>query len=191
MPNLAIFQSKLDEKRKTSIVEILAKHHENVGKMVQQFLSDFSKDVDNKFKLQDNKIAKMITESLNKYSKEANSKIEEVIRISFENYSKAFHANIENAISLNLEKFAKEEHSIMEKTISESLTKFELKQNEKIQTLEKKIENMESTNQKLLLIQIESCEKMLINLKNMANIKQLNSSNNKCENNTDSGNDVD
>ena len=148
MQNLAIFQSKLDEKRKTSNVEILAKHHENVGKMVQQFLSDFSKDVDNKFKLQDNKIAKMITESLNKYSKEAISKIEEVIRISFENYSKAFHANIEKAIRLNLEKFAKEEHSIMEKTISESLTKFELKQNEKIQTLEKKIESMESTNQK-------------------------------------------
>jgi len=92
---------------------------------------------------------------------------------------------------LNLEKFAKEEHSIMEKTISESLTKFELKQNEKILTLEKKIKNMESTNQRLLLIQIESCEKMLINLKNMANIKQLNSSSNKCENNIDSGNDVD
>jgi len=41
--------------------------------------------VDNKFKLHDNKIAKMITESLNKYSKEDHSKIEEVIRISFEN----------------------------------------------------------------------------------------------------------
>ena len=152
MPNLEIIQSKLDKKRKTSVVEILLKHQENVGKMVQQMLSDFSKEVDNKFKLQDNKIAKMITESLNKYSKEANSKIEEVIRISFENYSKAFHANIENAIRLNLEKFAKEEHSIMEKTISESLTKFELKQNEKILTLEKKIKNMESTNQRLLLI---------------------------------------
>lgn len=187
MPNLEMLQSKIEEKRKTSIVEILAKHQENVGVMVQQIIANFSKDVDLKLKkyekILDDKIAKMINESLEKYSKEEHSRIEEAIKISLENYMKKYHSNIENVIRLNLEKFAKEEHSIIEK--------FEISIKERILTFEKKIENIESTNRRLLLMQIESCEKMLINLKNMANINQLNSSNNECENNTDSAYDVD
>lgn len=195
MPNLEMLQSKIEEKRKTSIVEILAKHQENVGVMVQQIIANFSKDVDLKLKeyekILDDKIAKTINESLEKYSKEEHSRIEEAIKISLENYMKKYHSNIENVIRLNLEKFAKEEHSIIEKTICEYLTKFEISIKERILTFEKKIENIESTNRRLLLMQIESCEKMLINLKNMANINQLNSSNNECENNTDSSYDVD
>ena len=106
------------------------------------------------------KIAKIITESLKKYSKEDHSKIEEVIRLDLLKFiRKKNHFNIENAIRLNLEKFEKEEHSILEKTICEYLTKFEIRRNEKILTAEKKIKNMESTNQKLLLLQIESMKR--------------------------------
>ena len=98
MPNLEMLQSKIEEKRKTSIVEILAKHQENVGVMVQQIIANFSKDVDLKLKkyekILDDKIAKTINESLEKYSKEEHSRIEEAIKISLENYMKKYHSNI-------------------------------------------------------------------------------------------------
>ena len=40
-PNLEMLQSKIEGKRKKSILEILAKHQENVGKMIQQIIADF------------------------------------------------------------------------------------------------------------------------------------------------------
>ena len=78
-----MLQSKIEGKRKKSILEILAKHQENVGKMIQQIIADFQKEMEFMFfeheKILDDKIAKIITESLKKYSKEDHSKIEEVI----------------------------------------------------------------------------------------------------------------